>query len=418
MRDYNEANCLEIKKFWESKGLSDVAVCGWLANWCIESGGFYPNNAQNSYMSKWGMTDDEYVAQVDAGTWVSPDGKDFAHDACGMGYAQWTSSGRKQGIWDYARRTVRSIANSQMQLEYAYIEYTSKSFASTKNGLENATTAGECAVIIMTTYEKPASMKDPNKQKERADLAEEFYQKYYGGVTPEPKKNKLLALSAGHYLYTAGKRCAKEIDPTETREWVLNARIADMLTDRLMKYDGVEILRLDDPTGEVAITLEERSNKSNEHHADFYLAIHHNAGVKCGKGGGVVVYHYPLDRNKEEATALYNDVVSANGLKGNRSNPIVATDSLWEVSAPYADSLLLENGFMDSWTDTPIILTESFAEKTADGLCKFFVDMWGLQLKESKDASDILAEIESIRNNIRALEVRMDALLEELRSKV
>lgn len=417
MKPYDEANAQAIMNFWSGK-IKEYAICGFLANWNIESN-LRSNNAQNSYMNKWGLTDEEYTAKVDAGTWVSPEGNDFAHDHCGYGLSQWTSVGRAQGLWDYARKTARSIGDMQMQLEYAEIELNSSSFKKTREGLENCQSAGEAAVIIMTTYEKPASMDDPAKQKIRADEAEEFYQKYHGGVTPTPvKKNKLLALSAGHYLYTAGKRCAKEIDPLETREWVLNARIADKLTEMLSKYDGVEVLRLDDPTGEIPIKIEERARISDEHNADFYLAIHHNAGINLGNGGGVVVYHYPLDRNKAQATELYNNVVSANGLRGNRSRPIVETNELYEVCAPQADSILLENGFMDSWTDTPIILTDQFAENTAKGLAKFFVDYWKLELKPESPAQDILNKIESVRNNIKALEAQVDELLEQLRSIV
>jgi hypothetical protein len=92
----------------------------------------------------------------------------------------------------------------------------------------------------------------------------------------------------------------------------------------------------------------------------------------------------------------------------------VSTTELYEVCAPKADSILLENGFMDSWTDTPIILTEQFAENTAKGLCKFFVDYWKLELKKGETVSDLLAEIESIRNNIKALEVELDKKLVEL----
>ena len=412
MKPYDEANARAIMDFWAGK-INEYAICGFLANWNTESN-LRSNNAQNAYMKKYGITDEEYVQRVDDGTWRTPDtNADFAHDKIGMGLSQWTSQGRKGGIWDYARKTARSIGDMQMQMEYAEIELNSKSFANTKEGLENCQSAGEAAVIIMTTYEKPSSYKDPAKQKERADEAEEFYQKYYSGVEPV-KKKRVLALSAGHYLYTAGKRCDKRIDPTETREWVLNARIADMLTDKLMKYDGIEILRLDDPTGENPISLEERAKKSDNHQADFYLAIHHNAAREIFNGGGVVVYHYPLDRNLEQATALYNDVVDANGLRGNRSRPIVSTTELYEVCVPKADSILLENGFMNSWTDTPIILTEQFAENTAKGLCKFFVDYWKLELKKDESASDILAEIESIRNNIKALEVELDKKLVEL----
>ena len=411
MKPYNEELCLQVKAFWESKGLSAYAVCGWLANWLCESG-FIPNNAQNSYMKKYGLTDEEYTARVDNGTWSTPDTNlDFGHDKIGYGLAQWTSSGRKQGFWDYMRGKGVSVGDMNGQLEYSYVEYTSKSFAKTREGLESAKSAYDAAIVIMTTYEKPASMNDPNKQKERGDLAEEFYQKYYGA---DQHKTFRLALSAGHYLYTPGKRCMKAIDPLETREWVLNSRIADMLTDKLMNYKDVEIIRLDDPTGETPTSLQERADKSDEHNADFYLAIHHNAGVNGGSGGGVVVYHYPTTKNREQAQALYNAVVDANGLKGNRATPIVATTDLFEVAVPEADSILLENGFMDSTTDTPIILTPEYAKATADGLCKFFVDYFGLQLKKSGNASDVLAEIESIRNNIKALEVELDKKLVEL----
>lgn len=414
MKPYDEANAQAIMNFWSGK-INEYAICGFLANWNTESN-MRSNNMQNSYEGKepYYWTDEKYTQAVDNGSYI-----DFAVDKIGYGLAQWTSNGRKQGFWDYARKTARSISDMQMQMEYAEIELNSPSYKKTREGLEGCQSAGEAAVIIMTTYEKPGGMDDPAKQKIRADEAEEFYQKYYGGVTPTPvKKNKLLALSAGHYLYTAGKRCAKEIDPLETREWVLNARIADKLTEMLSKYDGVEVLRLDDPTGEIPIKIEERARISDEHNADFYLAIHHNAGINLGNGGGVVVYHYPLDRNKAQATELYNDVVNANGLRGNRSRPIVETNELYEVCVPQADSILLENGFMDSWTDTPIILTDQFAENTAKGLLKFFVDYLKLEVKPESPAQDILNKIESVRNNIKALEAQVDELLEQLRSIV
>lgn len=419
MKPYNEENAKKIIDFWKSYGLSDFAISGWLSNWCIESG-LRSDNAQNYYINKWGITDEEYVKRVDDGTWRTPDtNMDFAHDSCGMGLAQWTSSGRKQGLWDYVRSKGVSIADLNAQLNYAYIEYSSKSYRATKDGLDNATSAYDAAIVIMTTYEKPGSMKDPNKQKERGDLAEEFYQIYFASnVEPVTDKPLVLALSAGHYLYTNGKRCLKSIDPTETREWVLNSRIADKLTDILSAYEGVSVLRLDDPTGENPISLEERAKKSDNHNADFYLAIHHNAGVNGGSGGGVTVYHYPTDKNKAQATELYKDLVGANGLVGNRVTPIRATTELYEVREPQADSILVENGFMDSKTDTPIILTEDFANKSAQGLAKFFVNMWGLQLKKEGSASDLLAEIESIRNNIKALEVELDEKLLALGSLI
>lgn len=223
-------------------------------------------------------------------------------------------------------------------------------------------------------------------------------------------KDKILALSAGHYLYTTGKRCAKQLDPTETREWVLNARVCDKLTGILNRYEGVKILRLDDPTGEKGISIESRAKMSDSNKADFYLAVHHNAGAKLTSAGGIVVYHYPNTKQYPDTTTLakqfYNTVLKHNGLRGNRSNPIQQTTSLYEVTAPIARSFLLENGFMDSTHDTPIILTDKFAQETAEGIAEFFVNYWGLKLKDEESKSDILAELESINANIKALEKR------------
>ena len=50
--------------------------------------------------------------------------------------------------------------------------------------------------------------------------------------------NFKIALTAGHYKYTAGKRCMKSLDPNETREWVLNDRIADKVEKLLTEYTG------------------------------------------------------------------------------------------------------------------------------------------------------------------------------------
>ena len=47
-----------------------------------------------------------------------------------------------------------------------------------------------------------------------------------------------IALTAGHYLETAGKRCLKSLDKNETREWVLNDRICDKIEAKLKAYSG------------------------------------------------------------------------------------------------------------------------------------------------------------------------------------
>ncbi len=99
-----------------------------------------------------------------------------------------------------------------------------------------------------------------------------------------------IALTAGHYRYTAGKRCMKKLDKNETREWVLNDRIADKIEKLLSSYEGYTLLRTDDTNGEKEIKVEDRVKAANNFGADIYISIHHNAGIYGGSGGGIVAY--------------------------------------------------------------------------------------------------------------------------------
>lgn len=192
-----------------------------------------------------------------------------------------------------------------------------------------------------------------------------------------------LSLSAGHYYYTLGKRCMKKLDKNETREWVLNDRICDKIEEKLKAYDGIEILRLDDTTGKKGISLLARSNASNKWGASLYLAIHHNAGINGGSGGGVMSYTYtkPTTEEKEWQKLFYDAIIKNTGLKGNRATPL-AKANLHECREPKAPAILLECGFMDSKTDVPIILTENFAEKVAKACVEVIVKKAKLKAKK------------------------------------
>ena len=207
-----------------------------------------------------------------------------------------------------------------------------------------------------------------------------------------------LAISAGHYLHTSGKRCLKSLDPKETREWWLNDRIADKIEKLLSEYDGIEILRLDDTTGQKAIELSDRANASNNFGADFYLSIHHNAGIAGGNGGGIVAYIY--NGSVKSATPqwqkeLYNELIKLTGLKGNRSSPL-ARSNLYECRVPKAPAVLLELGFMDSATDVPIILSEDYANKCAQACVNVIVRRANLT-KKSVDVKEEVKKLYRVR---------------------
>lgn len=179
-----------------------------------------------------------------------------------------------------------------------------------------------------------------------------------------------IALDAGHGLYTAGKRCLKALDPAETREWQLNQRVATYATD-LLEAAGHDVLRVDDVTGQRDIALSERARHANVWRADVYISIHHNAGLAGRSGGGTVVFYYSSKRARlQQAAALYNTLMRETGLRGNRSTPVIKKGFavLKKTKMP---AFLIENGFMDSPTDVPIILSDEHATKTAKAIAAF-----------------------------------------------
>ena len=197
-------------------------------------------------------------------------------------------------------------------------------------------------------------------------------------------KTPILVLDAGHGYNTLGKRCLKALDPNQTREWWLNDRITDMAqADLEANYDCI-ILRADDTTGAKDISLSARVKAANNANADFYMSIHHNAGVNGGVGGGTVVFYYASDEMRRKAQMLYNFVTDETKLYGNRCEQVVKKGFYVLVNTKMS-ATLIENGFMDSSVDLPIILSEEHARKTADGIVAYLVKECNLQPKKNAE---------------------------------
>lgn len=183
-----------------------------------------------------------------------------------------------------------------------------------------------------------------------------------------------LAIDAGHYLETPGKRVDKEIDPKQTREWTLNDRVARYISEAATQYENVEVLRVDDTTGKKDVSLSARCEAANKWGADMYIACHHNAGIKLGTGGGIVAYCYKAETKAAEyRDEIYAACIAAGGLKGNRSDP-TPEKGYYVLKNTKASAVLMEYGFMDSKTDAPIIMTEEYSQlvgyATMEGIAK------------------------------------------------
>lgn len=194
-----------------------------------------------------------------------------------------------------------------------------------------------------------------------------------------------IAYNAGHILATSGKRVPKELDGAETREWVLNDRIARYFAAEMGRYRDVELRRLDDPEGIKPIDIDARVAQANLWPADFYLSIHHNAAGGIFDGGGLEVYLDAAGGPSERyARAIYEEVAAETGLRGDRADPIRTGDEapLYETRATSMPAVLVEYGFMDSRTDAPVILTEEFAQKAGAATARAVAKAAGLERKE------------------------------------
>ena len=224
-----------------------------------------------------------------------------------------------------------------------------------------------------------------------------------------------IALGAGHGLKTEGKRCMKALDPNETREWWLNDRICDYVESYLKDYEGYKLLRLDDSDdGAVNVPLADRVKAANNFGADFYLSVHHNAGINGGSGGGIVVYVHPNSSttSREWQGALYDALIDHTGLKGNRTQP-KAEGNYYVLKHTKMPAVLLELGFMDSKTDVPIILTNEYAQQCAKAIVEVIVAKGKLTKKPVKEESVLY----KVQVGAFSKKENADKLLAELKAK-
>ncbi|MBQ9250256.1 MAG: SPOR domain-containing protein [Oscillospiraceae bacterium] len=172
-----------IWDFLKGKGLNDFAVAGIMGNLYAESG-LRPNNLQNTYEKKLGMTDDQYTAAVDKGTYGN-----FVKDSAGYGLAQWTYWSRKQALLEFAKAAGKSIGDLAMQLDFLWKEL--QTYTGTMKLLKAAESVKAASNAILTGYEKPADQ-GTSVQNKRAGYGVTYYDKYAGKTTTTPSASGTL----------------------------------------------------------------------------------------------------------------------------------------------------------------------------------------------------------------------------------
>lgn len=180
------------EKIWNylySKLGNAYGVAGIMGNIQAECG-LKPNNLQNSYEKKLGMTDDEYTAAVDNGSYTN-----FVYDKAGYGIVQWTYWSLKRDFLAYVQSKGASIGDLEIQLEFLCKQLSENYAAGVWNVCKSATSVLEASNAMLLKFERPADRSEA-VQKKRASYGEAFYAKFAGntgGVTsiPENGGNKM-----------------------------------------------------------------------------------------------------------------------------------------------------------------------------------------------------------------------------------
>ena len=166
------------EKIWtylRSKGYSKQGTAAIMGSLVNESG-LKSNNLQNTYNTKFGLTDDQYTEKVNEGSYSE---NKFANDSGGYGLAQWTYNTRKKALYDATVRKGRPINSMKDQLDLLDKEVSNYGLSEI---LKNATKISDANNTFIHDFEKPAGSSNYGSDvyTKRLQSANEIYDKYKG----------------------------------------------------------------------------------------------------------------------------------------------------------------------------------------------------------------------------------------------
>ena len=158
--------------FLRQQGYTEAGSAAVVGNGYAESG-CSPINLQNNGNRELDMTDEQYTAAVDNGTYTN-----FVNDKYGYGIFQWTYWSRKQNLLNYAKSKGVSIGDLEMHMNFLMQELNA-GYKPLLNILRTSNSVSECSNAFMLQFERPANQSVENQNK-RVSYGREFYNKFCG----------------------------------------------------------------------------------------------------------------------------------------------------------------------------------------------------------------------------------------------
>ena len=196
-------------------GLNTAAACGVMININAESA-MNPINLQNTYNTKFGLSDEAYTSAVDKGkgAYKTSSGKEqnFKSDSGGYGLCQWTSTGRKTNLLNRAVSSNRSIGDINMQLEHlnAELQNYQQVLTTLRSVPNNAAGAYIAAAEFCLAFEIPANTVNTAASRGRTCLTS--YWQTYSGAAASATGTSFISLCG--YAYPTALKAGKGMDVT------------------------------------------------------------------------------------------------------------------------------------------------------------------------------------------------------------
>jgi hypothetical protein len=189
----------KIWNYLKDAGLNDFGTAGLMGNLYAESG-LIPNNVENLYEKRLGVTDASYTAAVDSGKYQF-----FATDKAGYGLAQWTYCSRKAELLDYAQCCRKSIGDLEMQLDFLMKELR-EGYKAVLAVLKTAGSVRAASDAVLLKFERPADQSEA-AQARRAAFGQKYYDKYAAGsaagsggkpMTEQEQRQKIVSIAQSY----------------------------------------------------------------------------------------------------------------------------------------------------------------------------------------------------------------------------
>lgn len=223
---------LEVAKYLFERliaaGLTTEGACAILGNVQAESG-FVPNNLEDSFNTRLGISDEQYTAAVDNGSYTN-----FTTDECGYGLAQWTYGKRKEKFLKYIKTLEKSIADLDGQINFLIKEF-QEDFSTLWSQLKTSKDLYNLTWILLDKWENP--------QVKNIDTRYQYAQNWFNTLRNNPRSNtmtekqaieKVLDLARSEIGYRE-KRSKYQLDDKTANagsgNWTKYARDLDAVTN-------------------------------------------------------------------------------------------------------------------------------------------------------------------------------------------